>query len=162
MSDNSAVLRRLPDLVFGLLVTVGAVFLLIEAADLPRRSGMFPRAVLWCVLVVGIGLLLLSVLDFLRGAPGDVVSGRGWFDGILVPAAILMGAGVILYAFGFYIVSPILIFTVYLWHTHASVGDALSSRSLRTGATLAVVATGAMYLIFKIVIGLPAPSGALI
>lgn len=162
VTDTSAVLRRLPDLAFGAIVAAGAVVLLIEAADLPRRSGLFPRAVLWCVLVVGLGLLLTSALDILRGAPGDSASGRGWRDGILVPAAILIGAGAILYAFGFYVVSPILILTVYLWHTHATVGDALSARNLRTGVTLAFVATGVMYLIFNIVIGLPAPSGALI
>lgn len=162
MPTISKLLNSLPDLIFGSTVVVGTVLLLIDAVDLPSRSALFPVSVLWCMLAVGAWTLLASALRALRNHGTVENPAAGWRDAIGVPTLIIAAAGAILYAFGFYVVSPLLIFAVYLWHTHASVGGALSRRSMATGATLAVVATGAMYLIFDILIGLPAPSGSLL
>lgn len=160
MSDDRKSAVNAQEIILGGCILAASAFLLGEAADFPARSTLFPKAVLWCMVAVGAGLIIVPIARAMAGQP-SLAERVAWFSGILAPSSILVAAAVSLALFGFYVTSPLLILAIHTYHKHRSTRDALAARSLAAGVGLALGSTAVMYLVFSVVIGLPAPSGAL-
>ncbi|MEX1057399.1 MAG: tripartite tricarboxylate transporter TctB family protein [Natronospirillum sp.] len=144
---------------FGVVGAAISAWLLTETAQLPERSALFPAALLWCLLVVtAVIAIRAAYLGYTNDAEQTAVAGA---QGLLVPAALLVSAGVLLAAFGFYITAPVVIFSFHTLHAHRSGHAVLAADVIKRGLMLAILATLSMYLVFDVLIGLPAPSGTL-
>ena len=150
----------LADIAFGSLSAVVILLLLQQAQDFAPRARIFPVAVLWVLLVASVLILGTGALRLWRAGRGPVALGEGVAR--LVAASVLIAlGGVLLTWFGFYITSVVMILAIFILHHTLAAQSPPSGRLLATGCVYAVVATGAMYLIFSMLIGLPAPSGTM-
>ncbi|MFN4128825.1 MAG: tripartite tricarboxylate transporter TctB family protein [Paracoccaceae bacterium] len=149
------------DIVLGGAIFLGSLWLFVDAQSLAAGPGLFPRFILALMIATGAGIVAAAILAGMRGQVAEVRT-MAWGRSICVPGAILIAAGALLYAFGFYVTSPLLIAAVYLWHCRVSAGTVRLWRDPAVAVALAVGATLVMYLIFDQLIGLPAPSGALL
>lgn len=147
------------DIVLGVVIFLFGAWLYTDALSLAPGPGMFPRFVLGLITASGLGMVLVAVMSGIRGKETDFPE-TDWARIIGIPAIMLIAAGVLLYAFGFYVTSPLLILTVYLWHCRVSTGTIQLWRDPGVAVALAVGATLIMYLVFDRLIGLPAPAGA--
>lgn len=146
---------------FGALGAALSVWLLREAAQLPERSALFPTALLWCLLVVSLLIALKAIYTgYITGISQDA-DDTDASNGLWVPAVMLIGTGALLAAVGFYFTALVVIFAFHALHGYRSGESLLSASLLRRGLLLAVLATLVMYLVFDVLIGLPAPSGTL-
>ncbi len=149
------------DIGFGAFAAAGVAALMLDAADLADRARLFPVAVLWCLLIAAL-VILAGGLMKLRGDDGagekPVAAGGAQF---LAPPLVVIAGGALLVWFGFYLTSPVFIVAMHALHMRLSTGAAPTGRMLLTGLALAVIATAVMYLIFDVLIGLPAPAGAI-
>ncbi|MEX0623447.1 hypothetical protein [Saccharospirillum sp.] len=150
-----------PEILFGVIGVAITLWLLTEAAQLPERAALFPTALLWCLLVVTAAIAIQAAyIGFkLEREEGHAYSRKA--AGLLMPAFLLVAAGLILMAFGFYVTAPLMIFAFHTLHAHRSGHAAFSVAILRRGILLALFATLGMFLVFDVLIGLPAPSGTL-
>ncbi|MFN3525960.1 MAG: tripartite tricarboxylate transporter TctB family protein [Paracoccus sp. (in: a-proteobacteria)] len=149
------------DIVLGGLILGIGFWLFLEAQSLAPGPGLFPRFILALITLTGAGIMAFALLSGIRGRaepPATIAWGRS----IAVPSIILIAAGALLYAFGFYITSPLLIIAIYLWHCRVATGAVRLWRDPAVAVALALGATLALYLVFDQLIGLPAPSGALL
>ncbi|MFN7026785.1 MAG: tripartite tricarboxylate transporter TctB family protein [Pseudorhizobium sp.] len=153
--------RKYADLGFGAGAAIVVTALMYDANDLGDRARLFPMAVLWCLLIAALWMLVQGAASFWRSAaPVDVSNNHGLVRA-LAPSLVIVAAGVLLVTFGFYLTAPLVIFVVHALHTYLSTGARPKRRMLATGAALALIATAVIYLIFDILIGLPAPEGAI-
>lgn len=153
--------RYWPEIIFGIIGVAIALWLQTEAAQLPERSALFPSALLWCLVVAtAVIAIQAAYLGFKAGIAKDSADSSRESD-LLVPASLLVAAGVVLMAFGFYITAPLVIFVFHALHAHRSGHAAFSAVILKRGLMLALFSTLGMYLVFDVLIGLPAPSGTL-
>lgn len=152
---------HIADIALGAVILLGSLWLFLEAQALAAGPGLFPRFVLALMIVTGAGIAAAAILSGMRDQTTGPPS-AAWGRSIGVPGVILIAAGTLLYAFGFYVTSPLLIVAVYLWHCRVSTGAVQLWRDPAVAVALAVGATLVMYLIFDRLIGLPAPSGALL
>ncbi|QDA36294.1 tripartite tricarboxylate transporter TctB family protein (plasmid) [Paracoccus liaowanqingii] len=144
----------------GVIFTIGLA-LFLQAQSLAPGPGLFPRFVLALMTATGAGIVALAILAGMRGRPAEAAQ-ADWGRSVGVPAIILIAAGVLLYAIGFYLTSPLLIIAVYLWHCRVANGAVRLWRDPGVALVLAVGATLVLYLVFDRLIGLPAPTGALL
>lgn len=157
-----ASLRRsaLADIGFGAIASSGIAVLMLDAADLGERAKLFPTAVLWCLLIASLLMIAQGVLALRRHAQSDAPATAGLGQAI-APSLLVIAGGAMLVYFGFYLTAPLMIFAVHALHTRLSTGAPPTGRMLATGAALALVATAVMYLIFDVLVGLPAPAGTI-
>lgn len=152
------------DIGFGAIALLGVFTLIFDGADLAPRARLFPMAVLWC-LAVAAALITVQGLWSFWNARGDVSATPAAPGESLVravaPTALIIGAGVLLVLTGFYLTAPVVILAIHSLHIRLSTGARPSRRMFATGVALALGATLFMYLIFDILIGLPAPAGTL-
>lgn len=146
---------------FGIVGAVISVWLLTETAQLPERSALFPAALLWCLLVVSAVIAIRALYLGYAARDDQTPLAANGARGLLVPSLFLVGAGTLLAAFGFYITAPVVIFAFHGLHAHRTGHAALSADVIKRGLILAILATLTMYLVFDVLIGLPAPSGTL-
>ncbi|MFN3663545.1 tripartite tricarboxylate transporter TctB family protein [Yoonia sp.] len=148
------------DIVLGVVIFFVGLWLLTEAQSLASGPRIFPRFILTLMTITGAGIVAVAIFAGVRGqSQAEPVA---WVRSIGLPAVFLIVSAIVLYAFGFYVTSPLLIFTIYLWHCHIATGAINLARDPGIAAALAVGATLVMYLIFDQLIGLPAPAGALL
>lgn len=151
--------EAMSDVAFGAVAAGVVALLMFDSADLGERAKLFPVAVLWCLLIAALAVLTTGLLNLRH----DKVQIERSFDGgwmkIIAPPLLVIAGGAMLVWFGFYVMSPVFIFAMHALHMRLSTGAVPNRRMLLSGLTLAIVATGVMYLIFDILIGLPAPSG---
>ncbi|MFN3275367.1 MAG: tripartite tricarboxylate transporter TctB family protein [Paracoccus sp. (in: a-proteobacteria)] len=152
---------HISDIILGAVILLGSLWLFLEAQSLAAGPGLFPRFILTLMIVTGAGIVAVAILSGMRGQ-NAVAPSMAWGRSIGVPGAILIAAGALLYAFGFYVTSPLLIVAIYLWHCRVSAGAVRLWRDAVAALVLAAGATLVMYLVFDRLIGLPAPSGALL
>lgn len=156
----------------GLLITLFGGYFLIEAAGLPARARMFPVAVLSGILIVG----LLLIVDAIRQWRVSVAAGpveapkvdasdarlaQALVLQVAVPGVVLVGAFLVLMIAGFYVASPVLLFVLYVFHIARAEPGALTLRRSGIGVVFAIVTTAFMYVVFTLLLGLPAPAGLL-
>lgn len=152
----------LPNLILGAAITLFAGFFLVEAASLPERARMFPKTVLWGMAMTGVLLVVQSLLPRLREAPDDTGGlGSALVWQIAIPGGILVLTYVLLTFVGFYFSVPVLLVAVYLYHIRRADPAALGPATIAWSLGFAAVTTLAMYGLFNVLLGLPAPSGAL-
>lgn len=150
----------LADIAFGGLSAAVIVLLLQQAQDFAPRAQIFPVAVLWVLLVASVLIVGTGALRLWRAGIGPISLGEGVSR--LVAASVLIAiGGALLTWFGFYITSVVMILAIFILHHALAMQRWPSGRLLATGFVYAVVATGVMYLIFSMLIGLPAPSGTM-
>jgi putative tricarboxylic transport membrane protein len=153
----------IPNLLLGFAIAAFAGYFLLEAAALPPRARMFPQAILWGIAVVGVLIAAQAVVNRLReDAPdgsGALTSALVWQ--IAVPGGILALTYVLLTFVGFYLAVPVLIVALYLYHVRRAAPQALGPATIVWSLGFAALATGAMYVVFTLLLRLPAPSGAL-
>lgn len=158
------------NLILGVVTLLSSVFFYLQTTDLPERSALFPQFVLWGLAVVGV-LLIFQALLAGRKSVGEKefearLEARGklketLFFQVLIPGGLLLIAYGLLLTVGFYPASALLVFTVYSYHTYRIDAGNLNRALWGRAAMFAAVITLLMYLIFTLLLGLPAPSGAL-
>lgn len=159
-------LRRaaIVDIGFGAIALTGVLVLMYDGADLGPRARLFPMAVLWC-LAIAAALIILhgvwTVWGDRENANAMPAPSSDTLVKAIAPTALIIGAGVLLVYLGFYLTAPIVILAIHSLHTRLSTGQRPSGRMLATGCVLAICATAVMYVVFDMLIGLPAPAGAL-
>ncbi len=153
----------IPNLLLGAAIAVFAGYFLIEAAALPRRARMFPQAVLYGMLLVGVLIMAQAAVNRLRGVAPEgttaLVSSLVWQ--IAIPGGVLVGTYVLLTLVGFYLAVPVLLVVLYLYHIHRSAPGTLGTATIARSLGFAAAATLGMYVLFTLLLGLPAPSGVL-
>jgi|GEM_PF-2265129 len=150
----------LGDIAFGGISAAVILILLLQAQDFAPRARIFPVAVLWVLLVASVAMAAAGALRLWRVGLGPVGLGEGTVK-LIAASALIALSGVLLTWFGFYITAIVMILAIFILHNGLALGRWPSGRLLATGCIYAAVATGAMYLIFSVLIGLPAPSGTL-
>ncbi|MFU8824869.1 tripartite tricarboxylate transporter TctB family protein [Yoonia sp.] len=146
------------DIVLGSVIFLIGLWLFANVQSLASGPRLFPRFIVALMAATGAGIVAVAIVSGIRGQSEAMPV--AWFRSIGIPAVILILAAIILYAFGFYVTSPLLIFTVYMWHRYVSTGAIHPRRDTGVAAALAVGATLVMYAVFNQLIGLPAPAGA--
>lgn len=154
--------RYLPEIAFGSCATLVSLALLHDSSGLPERSALFPHAVLVCMTVAGLGILGEGLFNAAKSEGAPRAAARSWLSGIVVPAVVLFGSGLLLYLLGFYLTAPIVTLVIYIVHVQLATGGGFAADTLMRGGVLAIAMAAAMYLVFNIIIGLPSPNGALI
>jgi putative tricarboxylic transport membrane protein len=153
----------IPNLLLGAFITAFAGYFLWEAAALPSRARMFPQAVLWGMATVGLLILVQAVASRLRetepGGTGALASTLIWQ--IAIPGGMLVLTYVLLTFFGFYLSVPVLLVSLYLFHIYRAAPGTLTAATVAWSFAFAAIATLAMYGLFTLLLGLPAPSGVL-
>ena len=146
------------DIVLGGVIFLIGLWLFVEVQSLASGPRLFPRFIVALMTATGAGIVAVAIISGIRGQSEAMPV--AWIRSIGIPATILILAAAVLYAFGFYVTSPLLIFTIYLWHRYVSTGAIQLWHDVGVSAALAVGATLVMYVIFDQLIGLPAPAGA--
>ena len=147
--------------VMGLFFSIAAY---TQLAGLPAQSAMFPR-----ITIVGMGIasLLLIVDTLWKHSKGKFKSESGLTKEIIlfqiaIPGAMLFATYFLLRLFGFYISSYLLVLAVYFYQTNRANGVKLCQMQMLKGLGVALVITGAMYIIFTMLLSLPVPRGSII
>lgn len=148
------------DVAFGVICAVCIAVLMVDAANLGERARLFPMAVLWCLLISALIVLSVGAAKLFRDDGEGDAAPAGGAIATLAPPLLVIAGGIMLVWFGFYVTAPVFIFAMHALHTRLSTGAAPTGRMLLSGVALAVIATVIMYVIFDILIGLPAPGGA--
>lgn len=153
----------LPNLLLGAAIALFAGYFLVEAAALPSRARMFPGAILWGIALVGVLIVAQAVLNRLReDAPdGSAALASALVWQIAIPGSILVGTYVLLTFVGFYLAVPVLLVALYLYHVHRAAPGTLVPATLVWSLGFAAITTLAMFVLFTLLLRLPAPSGAL-
>ncbi|WP_355660904.1 tripartite tricarboxylate transporter TctB family protein [Halomonas salifodinae] len=160
----------LSNLILGAVLILFSLVFSFQAAELPSRSAMFPQFVLWGLGITGALMILQALLQRWRAQPageGAVQADREararFIDTllfqILVPGGMLLAAFGLLTVVGFYPASAFLVFVVYCYHDYRVDPASLTRRAVIKAGGFALVITLLMYLIFTLLLGLPAPSG---
>ncbi|MGS2742927.1 tripartite tricarboxylate transporter TctB family protein [Halomonas sp. LS-001] len=160
----------LSNLILGVLIFLSSLFFYLQSTDLPERSALFPHYVLWGMAIVGVLLVFQALLEGRKKVAEEELEARHeartQLNDILifqvaVPGALLLSAYGLLLSVGFYPASAFLVFTIYSYHAYR-IDAANLNRSLWIRAIgFAAAITLFMYLIFTLLLGLPAPSGAI-
>ncbi|MDQ7732474.1 tripartite tricarboxylate transporter TctB family protein [Halomonas sp. SpR1] len=162
--------QMLSNLILGVVVLLSSIFFYLQTTDLPERSALFPQFILWGLVIVGILLIFQALLEGRKKVSQEVSEARreerGQFNDILifqvaVPGGLLLVAYGLLVSVGFYPASTFLVFTIYSYHAYRIDAANLKSALWMRAIFFALVITLFMYLIFTLLLGLPAPSGAL-
>jgi len=150
----------LTDIVFGIVSTIVVLYLMSQAQDFAARARLFPMAVLWVLLCAAVITACVGGWRFFRTESGQEAQDSSLLR-LVVASALVAFGGVLLTWVGFYVTSVIMILAVFILHATLAEGQAPKAKVWLVGGTYAVAATGVMYLIFTVAIGLPAPSGTL-
>lgn len=167
---TNACAQMLSNLILGVIVLPSAIFFYLQTTDLPERSALFPQYILLGLAIVGVLLIFQALLEGRKKAAKEELEtrreARVQFNDIMifqvmVPGGLLLVAYGLLLSVGFYPASAFLVFTIYSYHAFR-IDAANLNRALWVRAVIfAFVITLFMYLIFTLLLGLPAPSGAL-
>jgi putative tricarboxylic transport membrane protein len=153
----------IPNLLLGAVIAVFAGYFLTEAAALPPRARMFPQAVLWGMAAAGVLIMAQAVASRLRGnepdGSGALASALVWQ--IAIPGGVLVGTYLLLTFVGFYLSVPVLLVALYLYHVSRAAPERLGPVTIAWSLGFAAIATLGMYVLFTLLLRLPAPSGAL-
>jgi putative tricarboxylic transport membrane protein len=153
----------IPNLLLGAAIAIFSGYFLLEAAALPARARMFPQAILWGIAIVGVLIAAQAVLNRLRdevpNGTAALASALVWQ--IAVPGGLLAGTYVLLTFVGFYLAVPVLLVALHLYHVRRAAPEALGPSTFAWSLGFAALTTGAMYVLFTLLLRLPAPSGAL-
>ncbi|AVI62701.1 tripartite tricarboxylate transporter TctB family protein [Halomonas sp. GFAJ-1] len=160
----------LSNLILGVVIFLSSIFFYLQMTDLPERSALFPQYVLWGMTIVGGLLVVQALLEGRKKVAAEELKARcemrAQFNDTLifqvaVPGTLLLMAYGLLLSVGFYPASAFLVFTIYSYHAYR-IDAANLDRSLWIRAIgFAAAITLFMYLIFTLLLGLPAPSGAI-
>lgn len=158
------------NLILGVVTLLSSIFFYLQTTDLPERSALFPQFVLWGLAIVGALLIFQSLLAGRKSVEKKELEARREarvqltdtiaFQ-VLIPGGLLLLTYGLLLSVGFYPASAFLVFTIYSYHGYRIDSANLNRALWGRAAIFAVVITLLMYLIFTLLLGLPAPSGAL-
>ena len=160
--ETMAYSRRasLTDIVFGIVSSIVVLALMYQAQDFAPRARLFPMAVLWVLLCAAVITACVGGWRLFRADSEPEAMDRSSLR-LVVASALVAFGGVLLTWVGFYVTSLLMIVAVFVLHATLAEGHMPKAKVLLVGGAYAVVATGVMYLIFTVAIGLPAPSGTL-
>lgn len=149
---------------FGTIALLGVLVLIHDGADLAARARLFPIAVLWCLAGAAALIALQGLWTIWQARNEPAMAADTQAETLaqsIAPTALIIGAGVLVVYLGFYVTAPIVILAIHSLHVRLSTGARPSGRILATGCALALGATAVMYVVFHMLIGLPAPAGTL-
>ncbi|MGJ7456329.1 tripartite tricarboxylate transporter TctB family protein [Halomonas sp. MA07-2] len=160
----------LSNLVLGAVLIAFSLVFSLQVTDLPSRSAMFPQFVLWGLGITGALMIVEALVKRLRTQPAgegaaeaEQEARRRFIDTllfqILVPGGLMLAAFGLLTVVGFYPASAFLVFVIYCYHDYRVDPSSLTRRVFVKAGVFALVITLLMYLIFTLLLGLPAPSG---
>ncbi|EWG98170.1 tripartite tricarboxylate transporter TctB family protein, partial [Halomonas sp. BC04] len=115
--------------ILGIILIIASGLLYTQVGDLPRRSAMFPKMVLWGIGITGLLMLIDAAIKTKKLAvAGDeaianVQEERSKMRDtlvfqILVPGIVMLLTFLILMVFGFYVASAFLVFVIYCYHDY--------------------------------------------
>ncbi|EWG99291.1 tripartite tricarboxylate transporter TctB family protein [Halomonas sp. BC04] len=156
--------------ILGIILIIASVLLYTQVGDLPRRSAMFPKMVLWGIGITGLLMLIDAAIKAKKLAvAGDEAIAQAGEERskmrdtllfqILVPGTVMLLTFLILMVVGFYVASAFLVFVIYCYHDYRVDPASLKRKVYVKGGIFAVLVTLFMYLVFTLLLGLPAPSG---
>ncbi|MFN2408781.1 MAG: tripartite tricarboxylate transporter TctB family protein [Halomonas sp.] len=158
----------LSTLILGVVTLLSAIFFFLQTTDLPERSALFTQLILWGLGVAGALLVFQAFIERRQATVNGVRETQRkerhqlasiLFFQVLIPGSLMLMAYLILLAVGFYPASAFLVFTVYCYHNYRINSTKLKPRTLVRSAMFALIITVFMYLVFTLLLGLPAPSG---
>lgn len=158
----------LSTLILGVVTLLSALLLLLQTTDLPERSALFPQLVLWGIAATGILMIFQAFLErrkaAIEGTRETQRKERAQLSSILffqvfIPGSLMLVGYLILLAVGFYPASAFLVFTIYGYHSYRIDSAQLNPQTFIRAVVFALVITVFMYLVFTLLLGLPAPSG---
>lgn len=146
------------NIIMGVLIIAFSVYFYSLAVEFRPRSALFPKAILWCMGVTG-GLMILDALWRLRKQAPDQDAGLGsaLVFQILIPGTIMVLAFGLVRLWGFYAASAFLVFVVFCYHTYRAGEVRLGWPVFARAATFSVMLTGASWVVFSVLLGLPTP-----
>ncbi|MBD3897537.1 tripartite tricarboxylate transporter TctB family protein [Halomonas sp. ML-15] len=158
--------------ILGIFLIIASALLYTQVVDLPVRSAMFPKMVLWGAGITGLLMLIDAAIKAKRLATADdldiaeVKSERIKMRDtlvfqIMVPGGIMLLTFMLLTVVGFYLASAFLVFVIYCYHDYRIDPARLKRKVYLKGCVFAFLVTLFMYLVFTLLLGLPAPSGVL-
>ena len=150
----------LTDILFGGAAAIVVIVLMQQAQDFAPRARLFPLAVLWVLLCTALITAAAGAWRLWRAGLGSVELDKSLMR-LLGASALIASGGFLLTLVGFYLTSAVMILAVFVLHNTLAENRAPKAKAVLIGAVYAVLATGVMYLIFSVAIGLPAPSGTL-
>lgn len=160
------------NIILGVILIIFSVFFGFQVVDLPERSALFPSMILWGIGITGILMVLTTLWKYRK----EIVTGGGPHEQspeqrakfnatmiyqIIIPGLILLATYGLLVLFGFYPGSFFLVFVIYGYHAFRMDPQSLGARLLLKALIFSLIITVSMYLIFSLMLGLPAPSGTL-
>ncbi|MDQ7727057.1 tripartite tricarboxylate transporter TctB family protein [Halomonas sp. SpR8] len=160
----------LSNLILGVVILLSSIFFYLQAIDLPERSALFPHFILWGMAIVGVLLIFQALLEVRKKVSQEGLVSRREARAqlndilifqVLVPGGLLLMAYGLLLSVGFYPASAFLVFTIYSYHAYRIDAANLNKSMWFRSIGFAIAVTLFMYLIFTLLLGLPAPSGAL-
>ncbi len=146
------------DILFGGAAAIVVIVLMQQAQEFAPRARLFPMAVLWVLLCAALITAVVGAWRLWRAGMGPVELDNSFLR-LLGASALIASGGLLLSWVGFYLTSIVMILAVFILHNTLAEGHAPKAKVLLVGAVYAAVATGVMYLVFSVAIGLPAPSG---
>lgn len=148
------------DIAFGIVSAIIVLALMYQAQDFAPRARLFPMAVLWVLLCSAVITACIGGWRLFHAGSEPEALDKSSLR-LIVASALVAFGGVLLTWVGFYVTSLLMIMAVFVLHATLAEGHMPKAKVLLVGGVYAVAATGVMYLIFTVAIGLPAPSGTL-
>ena len=149
------------DIGLGVFIILLSGVLLTQTTDLSESTAMFPKWLLWLMILSGVLIILKACIRLRRGAqPQHHMSMREFWVEAGIPGGILLIACMLLELLGFYICSFLILMAVSIaqdWILEGSYHPTKSGLLRLCGFSLGISVL--MFICFSLLLSLPTPVG---